>query len=127
MIVRLVCTHLFQHLSSTFSFQLPLHKIKRFIQIYYSIGLDIRTELKMESWIPTSDVAKIVEEVHAALNSEKTHPIEWRKEQLKKMWNMLDDHEVDPKKTAAPQLDNPAILLSSNNEVIRHSAPLYKH
>jgi acyl-CoA reductase-like NAD-dependent aldehyde dehydrogenase len=49
----------------------------------------------MGSYTPTSEVAKIVEDVQAAFKTDKTRPIEWRKEQLKQMWHMLDDHEVD--------------------------------
>lgn len=44
----------------------------------------------MENWTPVSEVSKIVEEVQAAFKSDKTQPIEWRKEQLKKIWHMLD-------------------------------------
>jgi acyl-CoA reductase-like NAD-dependent aldehyde dehydrogenase len=44
----------------------------------------------MENWTPISDVSKIVEDVQAAFETDKTLPIEWRKRQLKQIWHLLD-------------------------------------
>jgi hypothetical protein len=42
------------------------------------------------SFTPKKDVSKIVEGVDAAYRTGKTQPVEWRKEQLRQLWRMLD-------------------------------------
>jgi acyl-CoA reductase-like NAD-dependent aldehyde dehydrogenase len=44
---------------------------------------------------PVEDIASIVKEVDATFKSRKTQPIEWRKEQLKQLWRLLDEHNDD--------------------------------
>ncbi|KAF2436310.1 aldehyde dehydrogenase [Tothia fuscella] len=44
---------------------------------------------------PTENIAKIVGDVGAAFRTGKTLPIEWRKEQLRQVFRMLDVHEKD--------------------------------
>lgn len=44
---------------------------------------------------PVKNIASIVQEVENAFKSRKTLPIAFRKEQLKKMWHLLDEHNDD--------------------------------
>jgi hypothetical protein len=42
------------------------------------------------AFTPKQNISKIVESVGKAFKTGKTLPIEWRKEQLRQVWRMLD-------------------------------------
>ena len=44
---------------------------------------------------PVEDIASVVREVEATFKSRKTQPIEWRKEQLRQLWRMVNEHNDD--------------------------------
>ena len=44
----------------------------------------------MANWTSVSEIPRIVEEVKVAFKTGKTRPIEWRKNQLKQLWRMID-------------------------------------
>jgi hypothetical protein len=44
----------------------------------------------MASWTPTSEVRTIIQDLEATFKAGKTLPVEWRKEQLKQLWRMID-------------------------------------
>ena len=41
---------------------------------------------------PIEDISSIVQNVDATFKSRKTQPIAWRKEQLRELWRLLDEH-----------------------------------
>lgn len=41
---------------------------------------------------PVGSIAEAIQVLNATFDSGKTIPIEWRKAQLKKLWQMLDVH-----------------------------------
>jgi len=44
----------------------------------------------MANWTPVAEIPRIVAEVKAAFKTGKTRPIEWRKNQLRQLWCMID-------------------------------------
>jgi acyl-CoA reductase-like NAD-dependent aldehyde dehydrogenase len=44
---------------------------------------------------PIEEISSIVQKVDATFKSRKTQPIEWRKEQLRQLWRLLDEHNDD--------------------------------
>jgi acyl-CoA reductase-like NAD-dependent aldehyde dehydrogenase len=44
---------------------------------------------------PVEEITTIVHEVEAAFKSRKTQSIEFRKEQIKQLWRLLDEHNDD--------------------------------
>jgi acyl-CoA reductase-like NAD-dependent aldehyde dehydrogenase len=47
------------------------------------------------TYTPVEEVATIVHEVEAVFKSRKTQSIEFRKEQIKQLWRLLDEHNDD--------------------------------
>lgn len=41
------------------------------------------------------EISSIVQEVDATFKSRRTQPVEWRKEQLRQLWRMVDEHNDD--------------------------------
>jgi hypothetical protein len=56
----------------------------------------------MANWTPIAELPRIVEEVKAAFKTGKTRLIEWRKNQLRQLWRMID-----------VCIENPLLLLYS--------------
>lgn len=44
---------------------------------------------------PVEDIPSFVQAVNATFKAPKTQTIEWRKEQLRQLWRLLDEHNDD--------------------------------